>query len=157
MHARHYRAAIGRFLQPDPSAAEANLYGYAGENPVTRVDPSGLANFFCGDCGCLTINCVGVNLFARGILTVIRATAILPITKYSGLLVFKNLFTGREREKDIGGIRPPIPGTLTVLDFHRAKPGLYRIRLIAWWIAMGVWPIGGTCVAPPISTIAWLQ
>ncbi len=41
MGARHYDAEYGRFLQPDPSAAEANLYGYAGNGPVSRVDSSG--------------------------------------------------------------------------------------------------------------------
>ena len=41
MDARHYSSTIGRFLQPDPAAAESNLYGYTGNNPVTRVDPSG--------------------------------------------------------------------------------------------------------------------
>ncbi len=41
MSARHYSPRIGRFLQPDPSAAEANAYGYADGNPVTKVDPSG--------------------------------------------------------------------------------------------------------------------
>ena len=30
-------------LQPDPSAAEVNLYAYAGNSPVTKVDPSGTA------------------------------------------------------------------------------------------------------------------
>ncbi len=39
MHARHYSPEFGRFLQPDPSALEANLYGYAGNSPVTKVDP----------------------------------------------------------------------------------------------------------------------
>ncbi|HEY3548420.1 MAG TPA: RHS repeat-associated core domain-containing protein, partial [Propionicimonas sp.] len=42
MHARHYSPLTGRFLQPDPSAAETNLYGYAANSPVSRVDPSGL-------------------------------------------------------------------------------------------------------------------
>jgi len=41
MHARHYSPTLGRFLQPDPAAAEGNLYGYAGNNPVTNVDPEG--------------------------------------------------------------------------------------------------------------------
>ena len=44
MHARHYHPLIGRCLQPDPSAAEANLYGYAGNSPVSRVDPKGTYN-----------------------------------------------------------------------------------------------------------------
>jgi len=41
MHARHYSTALGRFLQPDPARAESNLYAYAGNNPITRLDPSG--------------------------------------------------------------------------------------------------------------------
>lgn len=41
MSARHYSPVGARFLQPDPSAAEANLYGYAENSPVTNVDPSG--------------------------------------------------------------------------------------------------------------------
>ena len=49
MHARHYHPLIGRFLQPDPSAAEVNLYGYAGNSPVSKVDPSGCCTqwFWC--------------------------------------------------------------------------------------------------------------
>ena len=38
MGARHYHATFGRFLQPDPSALEANLYAYAGNSPMTYVD-----------------------------------------------------------------------------------------------------------------------
>ena len=41
MGARHYDTEYGRFLQPDPSMAEANLYGYADASPVSKVDPSG--------------------------------------------------------------------------------------------------------------------
>jgi uncharacterized protein RhaS with RHS repeats len=42
MDARHYKSAFGRFLQPDPSDQEQNLYTYVSNNPVTAVDPSGL-------------------------------------------------------------------------------------------------------------------
>jgi RHS repeat-associated protein len=41
MGARHYSPVLGRFLQPDPSALEANLYAYAGDGPVTNIDPNG--------------------------------------------------------------------------------------------------------------------
>lgn len=41
MHARHYSPALGRFLQPDPSRAEVNLYGYAGNSPAVNIDPEG--------------------------------------------------------------------------------------------------------------------
>jgi len=41
MHARHYSPVLGRFLQPDPGAAESSLYTYSKGNPVTNVDPAG--------------------------------------------------------------------------------------------------------------------
>ena len=41
MHARSYSPNLGRFLQPDPARADGNLYGYAGNSPVTKSDPSG--------------------------------------------------------------------------------------------------------------------
>ena len=41
MHARHYSPLSGRFLQPDPTAQEANLYAYAANSPITNVDPDG--------------------------------------------------------------------------------------------------------------------
>lgn len=41
MHARHYSPTLGRFLQPDPAEAEGNLYAYAENSPVTKIDPSG--------------------------------------------------------------------------------------------------------------------
>jgi len=41
MQARHYAPAIGRFIQPDPSRLEINHYAYAGNNPVSAVDPCG--------------------------------------------------------------------------------------------------------------------
>ncbi len=46
MQARHYSPAIGRFIQPDPSQLEANHYGYAGNSPVTKVDPDGRLFWF---------------------------------------------------------------------------------------------------------------
>jgi len=42
MGARHYSPATGRFLQPDPSAQEDNLYEYAANSPLTFTDPDGL-------------------------------------------------------------------------------------------------------------------
>lgn len=41
MHARHYSPSLGRFIQPDPEAAEDNLYAYAEDNPATKADPKG--------------------------------------------------------------------------------------------------------------------
>jgi RHS repeat-associated protein len=42
MHARHYSPNLGRFLQPDPSRLDEQLFVYVGNSPVTSVDPSGL-------------------------------------------------------------------------------------------------------------------
>jgi RHS repeat-associated protein len=41
MGARHYSPALGRFIQPDPAALEDNPYAYAGNNPVSYIDPTG--------------------------------------------------------------------------------------------------------------------
>jgi RHS repeat-associated protein len=51
MHARHYAPAIGRFLQPDPTALEWNHYSYSSNNPVTVIDPSGTHGTSEGGCG----------------------------------------------------------------------------------------------------------
>lgn len=40
-HARHYAIRTARFLQPDLSRYETNLYSYAINNPVAIADPSG--------------------------------------------------------------------------------------------------------------------
>jgi RHS repeat-associated protein len=40
--ARYYDPSEGRFLSPDPIAAESNLYGYANNSPIGSTDPSGL-------------------------------------------------------------------------------------------------------------------
>jgi hypothetical protein len=41
MGARHYSPSLGRFVQPDPSGAENNLYGYTSNSPITKIDPTG--------------------------------------------------------------------------------------------------------------------
>ncbi|MCJ8273608.1 MAG: hypothetical protein MJK04_29935, partial [Psychrosphaera sp.] len=40
--ARYYDASIGRFISPDPALQTASPYLYAGNDPITNTDPSGL-------------------------------------------------------------------------------------------------------------------
>jgi hypothetical protein len=49
MQARYYGGGIGRFLSPDGPFIDQemldpqswNLYGYTGNNPLSRIDPDG--------------------------------------------------------------------------------------------------------------------
>lgn len=60
LHARFYDPAAGRFTQPDPTGLlgrDANLYRYAGNSPLSFVDPSGRfpAALFTPGFGALTL------------------------------------------------------------------------------------------------------
>jgi len=41
--ARYYDAEIGVWTSPDPLEQDWNLYGYCGNNPISRTDPFGLS------------------------------------------------------------------------------------------------------------------
>ena len=64
--ARYYNPTLGRFTQPDPSGQEANRYAYAGNQPITNTDPSGLMNWAEG----IAVGIVGavVGVASAGIL-----------------------------------------------------------------------------------------
>jgi RHS repeat-associated protein len=47
MKNRYYNATTGRFIQKDPigfAGGQTNLFAYAGQNPVNRIDPLGLSD-----------------------------------------------------------------------------------------------------------------
>ncbi len=45
LRARYYAPSQGRFINEDTSKQEANLYLYAGANPIMNTDPTGLWRF----------------------------------------------------------------------------------------------------------------
>jgi len=53
--ARFYNPTIGRFGAEDPIKNKINWYGYCGGNPITFIDPSGLAEIL--PCVCETPGC----------------------------------------------------------------------------------------------------
>lgn len=66
--ARYYDPNTGRFTQPDPSGQEQNSYAYAGNNPSTYNDPTGLflasAANWLGTAGALAGAAIGIGVVA---------------------------------------------------------------------------------------------
>jgi hypothetical protein len=95
MGARHYSAELGRFLQPDPTAAEANQYAYVGNSPVSHVDPSGtcfqwlLATAFGGPVG------IGSTIACWGAVGLLAAYAARPLTQALVEAAVKSVRLGR--------------------------------------------------------------
>ena len=67
---RDYDPVLGRYLQSDPIglAGGLNTYSYVGGNPISKIDPFGLAEY-CGQCAPGDSMCLlyGGNLCAPGI------------------------------------------------------------------------------------------
>jgi hypothetical protein len=68
--ARDYEPASGRWMQRDPirfDGGQANLYAYAGNDPINDADPTGLSEY--SDCmsGCLSG--LGIASWGAGLAT----------------------------------------------------------------------------------------
>jgi RHS repeat-associated protein len=112
MHARHYSPTLGRFLQPDPDRSEANLYGYAADNPVTEIDPD-------GNCFILCVIIIGALIFGA-----MEATA--EVTRYAVHTPQRRWTARGAREAAVGGfttgaVGGAVPGAGRVVTKAAAK------------------------------------
>jgi hypothetical protein len=97
--ARFYNPRLGRFLQTDPAGTkdDLNLYAYVGNNPVNRVDPTGLAKVAVGNQPAVQVAITG-NWFVDKI--------VVPI-----VCLYCQL-QGQETLPEFGSQSPPPPTTI---------------------------------------------
>ena len=90
LNARYYDPVLGRFIQADPTTpllkgVGINRYAYTSNNPITRMDPTGLADSGCDFSGCGVFGPIGsgaslLNLGSIGSVGLAGAAAdVLPI------------------------------------------------------------------------------
>ncbi len=79
--ARFYSPTFGRFLQTDPIGIKDNLtlYAYEGNNPVNRVDPTGLAKVAVGNQAAVQVAITG-NWFVNKVVVSIICLYCVALT-----------------------------------------------------------------------------
>jgi len=84
LRARYYDPTSGRFLSQDPlevlvfNPLEINRYGYAGANPVNRIDPSGSLSL---DYAVQNLSAVGSAVILSTALGVVAYSYVLPLVQ----------------------------------------------------------------------------
>jgi RHS repeat-associated protein len=139
LRARYYDPAIGRFLSADPLVGAPsqpqtlNRYAYALNNPVNRVDPTGLASEgLGGGFNPLTLECLS---FVLAIAATIAVTAFGPWGVLIGAALFATTLAIDASQSDLAGVGIGAGAeTTTPLGLAEYSPGL---RAIARWSSLG--------------------
>ncbi|PYI94663.1 MAG: hypothetical protein DME97_01420 [Verrucomicrobia bacterium] len=131
---RFYSPALGRFLQTDPvrfAAGDIDLYRYAGNNTVSRLDPSGLywmewgvtIGGFVGG-GLVLIGSVPAD-FATGGLNIFATPAEVGAGASLGALIGGSLGTLLDANSRSNPLNGP-PGGTSTIDQPNGKPKQIR-------------------------------
>ena len=93
--ARYYDPNTGRFTQPDPSGQEHNPYAYAGNNPATWSDPTGLCGewYSIEDCDLSTIRPSAISGMAQSpgrlkVELLVRSSGAVSVQCWRALAVY---------------------------------------------------------------------
>lgn len=155
MRARYYDPALGRFLSPDPiglAGQDANLYRYAGNNPVMANDPQGtFATLGLGALGGAIGGVVNTGLYAitslasgsingRGLLGAFAAGAIAGgvagLTGGASLFGMSAWGTGAA----VGAVGAGVDYGITRAGTSRFSPGGLAVAMLKG----GVWGAYGS-------------
>ncbi|MGH8549080.1 MAG: RHS repeat-associated core domain-containing protein, partial [Methylococcales bacterium] len=144
--ARDYDAETGRWTAKDPIGflgGDANQYAYVGDNPVSFIDPYGLAKICAGLARILQGNpsTIGQQGGFPGLTVAAGSAAVIPqqfgFARASGLKPFAGQISGTigggaasfSGVTDVIGGKSPIPGTPVRDALQQLNPGTLIIEL----------------------------
>ncbi|MYD96356.1 MAG: hypothetical protein F4X98_03080, partial [Gammaproteobacteria bacterium] len=122
MNGRVYDPLLGRFLSPDPVVSGPAgsqgwaLYGYVGNNPLSRTDPTGL--FVAGSCSAPGSNCVNFTGGGGPPGGGTRTVTVSSLTRVFGVRVHRTLVPSLTWNRD-GRVRVGYGWRTRVRPFDR--------------------------------------
>ncbi len=109
--ARRYSPSLGRFVQADPlgQVEGPNLYRYAQNNPVTRVDPLGWSSTDCISVQKESDDLLGLEKYTTRISSLLKGLPSAPSVKAKGTLKAQAKVCRKCCEGPAGGDCPDCP------------------------------------------------